>query len=274
MLLGIHNALFLSWRWVWILGWGKWSTRGCRIPPLTYLRMHSCRSTPSCTETPIHDSSTPLSTDHWCRGSHAPRLSHRPPTPSSFFLSLSPPNFSPFASIAQLLEEKVLFFLCGHDWITLFFIFLLTPFSSFIFEGITHCFSVSPEPPQTGTGRHRFENAFFISPPHRHSKRMWQPQYQLLIFTAIFFHTNMLCYFYLLTSLVEESWEGLCNNIHWSGLTNLLLPPDPWPVHCLFARIGSLRGRELIGCIVKRGTALFQGVKQIGTQNIYTLFRI
>ncbi len=159
--------------------------------------------------------------------------------PLSF--SLSPPNFSPFASIAQLLEEKVLFFCVVTIGLLFFFFFLLTPFSSFIFEGITHCFSVSPEPPQTGTGRHRFENAVFISPPHRHSKRMWQPQYQLLIFTAIFVHANMLCYFYLLTSLVEESWEGLCNNIHWSGLTNLLLPPDPWPVHCLFARIGSLR---------------------------------
>ncbi len=193
--------------------------------------------------------------------------------PLSFSHSHHPisPHLPPLHNYSR---RKYSFFCCGHDWITLFFIFLLTPFSSFIFEGITHCFSVSPEPPQTGTGRHRFENAFFISPPHRHSKRMWQPQYQLLIFTAIFFHANMLCYFYLLTSLVEESWEGLCNNIHWSGLTNLLLPPDPWPVHCLFARIGSLRGRELIGCIVKRGTALFQGVKQIGTQNIYTLFRI
>ncbi len=82
--------------------------------------------------------------------------------PLSFSHSRHP--ISPqLASIAQLLEEKVLFFLCRHSWITFFF-FLLTPFSSFIFEGITHCFSVSPEPPQTGTGRHRIENSVFIPP--------------------------------------------------------------------------------------------------------------
>ncbi len=142
MLLGIHNALFLSWRWVWTLGWGKWSTGGCRIPALTYLRMHSCRSTPSCTETPTHDSSTPLSSDHWCRGGHAPRLSHRPPTPSSFFLSLSPPNFSPFPSISLHCSttrgESTPLSCTPVVMVGLNFFFLLIPFSPVIFEGIPH----------------------------------------------------------------------------------------------------------------------------------------
>ncbi len=167
MLLGIHNALFLSWRWVWTLGWGKWSTGGCRIPALTYLRMHSCRSTPSCTETPTHDSSTPLSSDHWCRGGHAPRLSHRPPTPSSFFLSLSPPNFSPFPSISLHCSttrgESTPLSCTPVVMVGLNFFFLLIPFSPVIFEGIPHFFSVSPEHAQTETGRHRVENAVFES---------------------------------------------------------------------------------------------------------------
>ncbi len=277
MLLGIHNASFsvLKVR----SGFSVREVINKRIADTTphiFEDAQQCRYTPSMHKTPTHDSSLLCLQIAGAGGVTLLGWVRDPRLLPFLSLTLAIPISPHLPPLHNDRGESTLF-LCRHGWITCFFFFLLTtpPFSSFIFEGITHCFSVSPEPPQTGTGRHRFENAVFISPPHRHSKRMWQPQYQLLIFTAIFVHANMLCYFYLLTSLVEESWEGLCNNIHWSGLTNLLLPPDPWPVHCLFARIGSLRrGVESWLAACKERTALFQGVKQIGTQNIYTLFRI
>lgn len=160
MSLNIHNALFLSWRWVWTLASGKWSTGGCRIPPLTYLRMHSCRSTPSCIETRTHDSSTPPSTDHWCRGGHAPRLSHRTPTPSSFSHSRHPisPHFSPSHSLHNHSRRKYSFFVSSRlDYCFCFCLVHVPP--SFLRESL-----ISSEPAQTETGRHRVENAVFICP--------------------------------------------------------------------------------------------------------------
>lgn len=142
------------------------------------------------------------------------------PTPLSLILSIWFLPISLHLTHCTTTRGESTPFLCRHDWIIIFV--LLSPCSSLIFEGIPHFFWTCTDWNWKTQG---WKCSFHLSNP------LFFPsfQHQLLIFTAIFFffHTNMLRYLYLLTSLVEESWKGLCNNIHWSGLTNLLLSPHP-----------------------------------------------
>jgi len=138
------------------------------------------------------------------------------------FLSFSPSHLSPSCSLHNHSRRKYSFFSCHHSRIVIFVFCSVHVPLSFLRES-----HISSEPAQTETGRHRVENAVFIFPILYFLPSF---QHQLLIFIAIFFlffQANMLHYLYLLTSLVEESWEGLCNNIHWSGMTDLLLSLHP-----------------------------------------------
>lgn len=79
-------------RWVWMLGFERWSTGRCRTRRHTPLKMRSCRSTHWCTGTPTHDSS--------------------PPTSISRLFTVAPvPPQSPSAN--SLASSSIL---CSQDW--------------------------------------------------------------------------------------------------------------------------------------------------------------
>lgn len=64
-------------RWVWMLGFERWSTGRCRTQRLMPLKMPSYRSTRWCTGTPTHDSCPPTSTSRSFMAARVP-----PPSPS------------------------------------------------------------------------------------------------------------------------------------------------------------------------------------------------